>query len=132
MITVPKKPLFLVLSYLGPLSLQTRTNIRKSLKGIFSCSKLKIVFKSKNKLANALRFKDHIPKELTSSVVYKFQWGHCNESYYGECVRYRNARIGEHIGISPLLGRKLSLRVVLLSIICYFVTIQHLLKVLVC
>ena len=57
-ITVPKKTLFLVLLYLGPLSLQTRT-------------KLQIVFKSQDKLAKVFSFKDRIPRELTSGVVYK-------------------------------------------------------------
>ena len=93
-ITVPKKTLFLVLPYLGPLSLQTRTKLRKSLKGILNCCKLQIVFKSQNKLAKAFRFKDRIPKELTSGVVYKFSCGFCSESYYGECVRHFNVRIG--------------------------------------
>ena len=51
---------------LVPLSLQTRTKLKKSLKGILNCCKLQIVFKSQNKLANALRFKYRIPKELTS------------------------------------------------------------------
>ena len=45
-ITVPKKTLVSVLPYLGPLSLQTRTKLRKSLKGILNCCKLQIVFKS--------------------------------------------------------------------------------------
>ena len=61
--TVPKKTLFLVLPYLKQLSLQTRIKLRK------------------NKLAKAFRFKDRIPKELTSGFVYKFQYGLCNESY---------------------------------------------------
>ena len=103
---VPKKTLFLVLPYLGPLSLQTRTKLRKSLKSILNCCKLQIVFKSQNKLAKAFRFKDRIPKELTSGVVYKFQCGLCNESCYGECVRHLNLRIGEHIGISQLTRKK--------------------------
>ena len=106
MITVPKKTLFLVLPYLGPLSLQTRTKLRKSLKGILNCCKLQIVFKSQNKLAKAFRFKDRIPKELTSGVVYKFQCGLCSESYYGECVRHLNVTIGEHNRISPLTRKK--------------------------
>ena len=106
MITVPKKTLFLVLPYLGPLSLQTRTKLRKSLKGILNCCKLQIVFKSQNKLAKAFRFKDRIPKELTSGVVYKFQCGLCNEFYYGKCVSHLNVRIGEHIRISPLTKKK--------------------------
>ena len=71
-ITVPKKTLVLVLPYLGPLSLATRTTLRKSLKGILNCCKLQIVFKSQNKLAKAFRFKDRIPKELTSGALIKF------------------------------------------------------------
>ena len=95
-IIVPKKPLFLVLPYLGLLSLQTRTNLRKSLKGVLKCCKLQIV-----------------------SMI-----GLCNQSFCDECVRHLNVRIGEHIGISLLTKkersrkrRKLSLRLVLLAII---------------
>ena len=106
LITVPKNTLFFVLPYLGPLLLQTRTKLRKSLKVILNCCKLQIVFKSQNKSAKAFRLKDRIPKELTSGVVYKFQCGLCNESYYGECVRHLNVRIGEHIGISLLTKKK--------------------------
>ena len=106
MITVPKKTLLLFLPYLAPLSLQTRAKLRKPLKGILNCSKLKIAFKSQSKLAKAFRFKDCFPKELTSGVVYNFQCGLCNESYYGECVRYLNVRIGEHIRISSLTRKK--------------------------
>ena len=72
MITVPKKTLLLVLPYLGPLSLQIRTKLRKSLKGILNCCKLQIVFKSQNKLAKAFSFKDHIPKELNLVLSINF------------------------------------------------------------
>ena len=107
-ITVPKKTLFLVLPHLGPLSLQTRTKLRESesLKDILNCCKLQILLKSQSKLAKVFQFKDHIPKELTSRVVYKFQCGLCNESYHGECVRHPNVRIAEHIRISPLTKKK--------------------------
>ena len=63
---------------------------------------MQIVFKNKTRLDNNFHFKDQILKDLTSGVVYKFQCGLCNESYYGECMRHLNVRIGEHIGISPL------------------------------
>ena len=62
MITVPKKPLILVLSCHGPLSLPTRTKLRKSFKVILNCCKLQIMFN--NQLPNVLRFKYCIPKEL--------------------------------------------------------------------
>ena len=105
-ITVPKKNLFLVLTYLGPLSLQTRTKFSKSLKRILNCCKLHIVFKSQDKLAKDFCLKDLLPKELPSGVLYKYQCGLCNESYYGKCVRHLNVRIREHIGISPLTRNK--------------------------
>ena len=44
--TVEKKPLRLVLSYLGTISLQTRTKLEKSIKGLLNCSKLQVIFKS--------------------------------------------------------------------------------------
>ena len=109
----------------------TRTRLRKSLKGILNCCKLKIVFKSQNKLAKAFRFKDRTPKELTTGVVYKFQCGLGNESYYGECVRHLNVRIGEHIGISPLTKKKVKPKGSAVSDHMYFVTILHPLKILV-
>ena len=64
------------------------------------------MYKNKTRLANSLPFKDWIVKDLTSSVVYKFQCGLCNESYYVACVRHLNVRIGEHIGISPLTKKQ--------------------------
>ena len=46
------------------------------------------MFQIKTKLGNNFHFKDRIPKYLTSGVTYKFQYGLCNESYYGEwCSR---------------------------------------------
>ena len=67
---------------------------------------MQTVFKNKNRLGNNCHFKDGIPKDLTSCVVCKFQGGLYNESYYGECVRRLNIRIGEHIGVSPLTKKQ--------------------------
>ena len=111
-LTVEKKHLVLVLPYLGSISLQTRTKLKKSLKNILNCCKLQIVFKNKTRLGNNFRFKDQIHKYCTSGVVYKFQCGLCNEndSYYGECMRHLNVRIGEHVGISPLTRKQVKPR----------------------
>ena len=64
------------------------------------------MFKKKARLGNYFHFKDHILKDLTPAVVYKFQCGLCNESYYDECMRHLNVRIGEHIGISSLTRKQ--------------------------
>ena len=107
---VEKKPLRLALPYLGTISLQIRTKLQKSIKGVINCCKLQVIFKSQNKFYNNFRFKNSVPRILTSGMVYKFQCGLCNESYYGECVRHLAARSGEHIGISPLTNKRVQSR----------------------
>ena len=64
------------------------------------------MFKNKIRLGNNFHFKDQIPNDLTSVVLYKFQCGPCNESYHGDCVRHLNVRTGEHIGITPLTRKQ--------------------------
>ena len=43
---VINEPIFSVLPYLGPLSLQTRTMLRKSFKDLLNCYKLQIIIKN--------------------------------------------------------------------------------------
>ena len=104
--TVEKKTLLLSLPYLGEISLQTRTKLRKSFKGLLNSRKLQIVFKSQRKLSNVFRFKDRLPFNLVSGVVYKYTCGRCKSTYYGETDRYLKVRSEEHIGISPLAFKK--------------------------
>ena len=94
------------LPYLGNISLQTRTKLKKSFKGILNCCKLQIVFKNQRKLASVFRFKDRLPDDLVARVVYKYTYGKCKSSYYGEMDRHLKFRCGEHIGISPLTSKK--------------------------
>ena len=101
-----KKRLLLVFPYLGIIYLQTRSKLQPALKRVLNCCKLEIVFKCQTRLSNSFRYKDHIPKDLITSAVYKFQCGLCNESYYGESIRHLDIRSGEHVGVSPLTGKK--------------------------
>ena len=98
--------MFLSLPYLGEISLQARTKLRKSPKGLLNSCKLQIVFKSQSKLSNVFRFKDHLPSDLVSGVVDKYMCGRCNSTNYGEPDRHLKVRSGEHIGISPLTFKK--------------------------
>ena len=79
--TVVKKSLRLVLPNLGTISLQTRTKLQKSIKGVLNCCKLPVIFKCQNKLRDNYSFKDSDPQILTSGVLCKFQCGFCNDSY---------------------------------------------------
>ena len=104
--TVEKRRLLLVLPYLGIISLETRIKLQQALKGALNYCKLEIVFKCQTRLSHSFRYKDLIPKNLIFGVVYKFQCGLYNESYYAENTRHLDIKSGKHIGVSPLTGKK--------------------------
>ena len=57
--------------------MQTKTKLQQAFKGVLNCFKLKIAFKCQTKLSSSFRFKDPVPKNLISGVVYNFQCGLC-------------------------------------------------------
>ena len=59
-------------------------------------------------MSNLFRFKDSIPKELRSHIVYKFLCSNCNITYYGETERHLNVRSGEHLSLSALTGKRVN------------------------
>ena len=87
-------------------TLQSRTKLKKSLKGLLSYCKHQIVFKRQEKLSKVLCFKDHFLFDLLSGAVYKYAYGRCHSSYYGEKDRHLKVRSGEHIGVSLLTFKK--------------------------
>ena len=92
------------------MSLQSKTKLKKSIKGVLNCCKLQVILKSENKLCNNFCFRDPVSQILALGVVYKFQCGLCNGCYYGECVKHLTVRSGEHIGISPLTNKRVQPR----------------------
>ena len=96
----------LVLPYLGPISLQVRTEIRNAMKNTLNHCKLQVIFKNGRKLSNMFRFKDGVPYDLVSGVVYEYKGSRCSSSYYGETKRHLKVMFGEHLGISPPTFKK--------------------------
>ena len=103
---VPKKDLVIVLPYLGKLSLQIRTRINRIMKNKLPYCNIRFVFQTKYKISNFFTVKDKIPSLVRSGIVYKFQCGGCNASYYGKTKRHFKVRICEHLGISRLTGKR--------------------------
>ena len=57
---------------------------------------MKLVFNS-FKIKNYFSYKDPIPDDLKSFLVYKFTCASCSSSYIGETCRHFKTRIEEHI-----------------------------------
>ena len=104
--TVPKKELFIVLPYLGTLSSNLKRKLRTCFKNSLPQCNIKIILKSTNRLSSLFRFKDVIPKELQSHLVYKFSCSNCNVTDIGKTQCHLNIRSSEHIGISHLTGKR--------------------------
>ena len=59
-------------------------------------------------MSNLFRFKDSIPKELRSHIVYKFLCSNGNVTYYGETERDLNVRSGQHLSLSALAAKRVN------------------------
>ena len=84
LITVAKKQLFIVLPFMGHMSGVIKTGLSKSLQKHLPFCKLRILFKSTNRLKSYFNFKDVLPEPLRSCKIYKFTCGSCSASYTGK------------------------------------------------
>ena len=100
------KPVVSTVPYLGKLCLQIRTRINRIMKNKLPYCNVRFVFQTKCKISNVFTFKDKIPSFLCSGIVYKFQCGSCNATYYGKTKRHFKVRMCEHLGISALTGKR--------------------------
>ena len=90
LITVPKKDVLIVPRFLGQFSLNLRSRLYNCFNKTLPQCNIRVIFQSKNRLSNLFRFRDSIPKELRSHIVYKFLCSNCNITYYGETERHCN------------------------------------------
>ena len=49
---------------------------------------------------------DKIPSFLRSGIVYKFQYGGCDVTYYGKAKGHLKLRMCEHFGIYALIEKR--------------------------
>ena len=69
--TVPKRELICILPYLGKVSLDLRTKVRRTIERNLPFCKLKIIFKSKCRLNTLFHFKDSLEKKTRSGIIYR-------------------------------------------------------------
>ena len=103
--TVPKKVINITLPFMGTDSLKIRSNLSKIAKTYFNCCKIQVMFKSDNRLGSYFRFKDKVPLNARSFVLYKFKCSRCNSAYVGKTKRHYLVRMFEHLGISLTTGK---------------------------
>ena len=103
--SVAKKQLFISLEYLGNQSLLIKKSLQKVINQQIPFCKINVVFSSNNKLKSFFSFKDKIPNNLKSRVLYKFKCSNCNITYIGKSIRHFQVRYSEHLGISIMTNK---------------------------
>ena len=66
----------------------------------------RIAFESKTRLSSLFCFQDITPKEISSDLMQKFTCSCCNATYYEESERHFSVRVPEHLGMTPLNGKR--------------------------
>ena len=92
-------PLCFYMPYLGQISLQLRRKISRLLRKAYPCVDFRVVFRSGRRIENFFPFKDRIPKNVCSHVVYKYSCSGCQACYIGKTSRHLLIRSREHLGI---------------------------------
>ena len=103
-----KKEVIISLMYLGHISVQVKKRLRNIVHSCCPDIKLNVVFTSNNRLRNSFHFKDILPNELKSFILYKFTCGTCNGTYLGETERHFIVRSYEHLGLSLFTEKEFS------------------------
>ena len=84
------------LPYIGYYSKLTQKRLTTLVRHYCESFEIKLVF-SQHKIKNLFSFKDPIPSNLKSCVVYQFTCAACNSRYIGETMHHISTRMKEHI-----------------------------------
>ena len=106
--TVPKRDYLIVLPFLGALSNKIQRRMKKVFQETVPYGKVHIVFKSTFRFSHLLRFKDQVPSDLKSHVIYHFKCPDCNAGYIGETRVHYKVRCSQHLGISEFTGKPIN------------------------
>ena len=82
--TVPRREYLVTLPYLGPLSKKTHRRIKTLFQKVIPAAKINLIFKTERAIVHFMKFKDVIPIDLSSHIIYHFKCPSCNAGYIGE------------------------------------------------
>jgi hypothetical protein len=68
---------------------------------------IRIVFSTPPGIGSLFKFKDKIPEDLRTNLVYEYKCPACSAGYVGSTTRHFRSRILEHQGISDRNGKQI-------------------------
>ena len=102
----PQKGFILFSSFIGCHSLQIRTQTLKLCSSAYPHIRIRFVFQPGKRIAHLSNFKDRIPKDPRSCVVYSYTCQCFSSLYVGQTARHLHTRASDDLGVSALTGKK--------------------------
>ena len=96
------------ITFTGKNSMSVRNKLNKLMREFYPQLLVRVIFRPKYTIQNFFKFKDSIPLELQSCVVYKYQCHSCSAIYIGKTKRQLRVRIFEHLGRSVRTNRQIA------------------------
>ena len=79
-LTVPKRPVIIILPFLGPISYYVRRKLIRLITRFYPTAAPKIIFKRGLRISNLFSYKDTLPLKCQSGVVYQIKCESCGPS----------------------------------------------------
>ena len=92
--------------FLGKQSLELKSKMQKFVYKYFPQCKIQVIFKCNNRFQSFLGFKDKIPNNLRSHILYRYTCNSCKAICIGKTRRHYLVRVFEHLGISLKTHKK--------------------------
>ena len=105
--TAHKEKIYISLPYLGSFSYHLKKFLHKLLSHAYPQLDLQFVFTNKKTIGSLFTYKDKIPRDLQSFVVYQYNCSCSAASYIGQTTCNLAKRIAQHRGLSERTGARL-------------------------
>ena len=99
---------YVTLPFMGNFSYQIRNTMSTLLKQTIPDVNFRFIFVNKNTIGSLFKWKESIPAQLCSNVVYLYNCPDCTSRYVGSTLRSLKIRIFEHKGVSCRTNMKIT------------------------
>ena len=93
---------------MGKSSFSLKNKLCRLLNEFYPQVSVRVIFKPRRTIQSFFNFKDKVPKNMRSCIIYKYECSCCNATYYGRTKRQLHARMFQHLGLSIRTNRPLS------------------------
>ena len=101
---VPKAIVLFPTYFLGDVSKDVAKNLNNLINKYYPQVNLRLIYKSLDTIGSRFRFKDKMPADCLSCLIYQYTCDSCNAVYIGKTAQTFKCRVFQHRGVSPRTG----------------------------